>query len=171
MNNRRTFFKYVIPSIIAFALSGVYAIVDGYFVGNTIGDAGLSAINIAYPIVALIQAVGTGIGMGGAVYYSINAAEGNHQKAGQFIAASWWLLIAASIIFTLLTFFSAHTVLDLLGGRRTGAYICHTVYQNHCIRNRITAWRNRTDSLYPKLRKLQFCNDCHAWRFHHKYHP
>ena len=58
MNNRRTFFIYVIPSIIAFALSGVYAIVDGYFVGNTIGDAGLSAINIAYPIVALIQAVG-----------------------------------------------------------------------------------------------------------------
>ena len=115
MNNRSTFFKYVIPSIIAFALSGVYAIIDGYFVGNTIGDAGLSAINIAYPIVALIQAVGTGIGMGGAVYYSINVAEGNHQKAGQFIAASWWLLIAASIIFTLLTFFSAHTVLVLLG--------------------------------------------------------
>ena len=115
MNNRRIFFKYVLPSIIAFALSGVYAIVDGYFVGNTIGDAGLSAINIAYPIVALIQAVGTGIGMGGAVYYSINVAEGNHRKAGQFIAASWWLLIAASIIFTLFTFFSAHTLLDLLG--------------------------------------------------------
>lgn len=55
---------------------------DGYFVGNTIGDAGLSAINIAYPIDALIQALGTGIGMGGAVYYSINAAEkkGNGQK-------------------------------------------------------------------------------------------
>lgn len=62
---------------------------NGYFVGNTIGDSGLSAINIAYPIVALIQAVGTGIGMGGAVYYSINVAEGNHQKAGQFVVASW----------------------------------------------------------------------------------
>ena len=59
MNNRSTFLKYVIPSIIVFALSGIYAIVDGYFVGNTIGDAGLSAINIAYPIVALIQAIAT----------------------------------------------------------------------------------------------------------------
>ena len=55
MHNTREFFKYVIPSIIAFALSGVYAIVDGFFVGNTIGDAGLSAINIAYPIVAVLQ--------------------------------------------------------------------------------------------------------------------
>ena len=53
MNHKSLFFKYVIPSIIAFALSGIYAIVDGYFVGNTIGDAGLSAINIAYPIEAL----------------------------------------------------------------------------------------------------------------------
>ncbi len=119
MNNRRTFFKYVIPSIIAFALSGIYAIVDGYFVGNTIGDAGLSAINIAYPIVALLQAVGTGIGMGGAVCYSISTAEEKNQKAKQFIAVSWWLLIAASIIFTLLTFFSAHSVLTLLGADGT----------------------------------------------------
>ena len=54
MHNTREFFKYVIPSIIAFALSGVYAIVDGFFIGNTIGDAGLSAINIAYPIVAVL---------------------------------------------------------------------------------------------------------------------
>ena len=47
MSNRRTFFQYVIPSVLSFALSGVYAIVDGFFVGNSIGDAGLSTINIA----------------------------------------------------------------------------------------------------------------------------
>ena len=34
-----------------------------FCVGNSIGDAGLSAVNIAYPIVAVIQALGTGIGM------------------------------------------------------------------------------------------------------------
>lgn len=71
----KVFFKYVIPSVLSFALSGVYTIVDGFFVGNSIGDLGLSAVNIAYPIVAVIQALGTGIGMGGAIYYSINKAE------------------------------------------------------------------------------------------------
>ena len=64
----RIFFQYVIPSVLSFALSGVYAIVDGFFIGNSIGDLGLSAVNIAYPIVAVIQALGTGIGMGGAIY-------------------------------------------------------------------------------------------------------
>ena len=71
----KTFFRYVIPSVLSFALSGVYAIVDGFFVGNSLGDIGLSAVNIAYPIVAFIQAVGTGLGMGGAIYYSIYRAE------------------------------------------------------------------------------------------------
>ena len=115
MNNRKEFFKFVIPSVIAFALSGIYAIVDGFFVGNTIGDAGLSAINMAYPVVAVIQAVGTGIGMGGAVYYSINKAENKEKKAGEFAAASWWLLLALSILLTVLIYSFATPLLTALG--------------------------------------------------------
>ena len=115
MNHKSLFFKYVIPSIIAFALSGIYAIVDGYFVGNTIGDAGLSAINIAYPIVALIQALGTGIGMGGAVYYSINAAEKKGKRAEEFIATSWWLLVIVSVISTIIIYSFSSKILGLLG--------------------------------------------------------
>ena len=115
MNHKSLFFKYVIPSIIAFALSGIYAIVDGYFVGNTIGDAGLSAINIAYPIEALIQALGTGIGMGGAVYYSINAAEKKGKRAEEFIATSWWLLVIVSVISTIIIYSFSSKILGLLG--------------------------------------------------------
>ena len=118
MNNRTEFFKFVIPSIIAFALSGIYAIVDGFFVGNTIGDAGLSAINMAYPVVAVIQAVGTGIGMGGAVYYSINKAENNKKRAGEFAASAWWLLVVASVLLTIVIYFFAGPVLRALGMQR-----------------------------------------------------
>ncbi len=56
-NDIKTFFQYVIPSVLSFALSGVYAVVDGFFIGNSMGDMGLSAVNIAYPIVAVIQAL------------------------------------------------------------------------------------------------------------------
>ena len=115
MNHKSEFFKYVLPSIIAFAMSGIYAIVDGYFVGNTIGDAGLSAINIAYPIVAVLQALGTGIGMGGAVYYSINMAEKKQKRARDFIATSRWLLILISIVVTVIIHFEASDMLSLLG--------------------------------------------------------
>ena len=105
MRDVKTFFQYVIPSVLSFALSGIYTIVDGFFVGNSIGDLGLSAVNIAYPIVAVIQALGTGIGMGGAIYYSINKAEKKDAEAKEFTADALWLLIISSIVLTVSIFF------------------------------------------------------------------
>lgn len=115
MSDRRVFLKYVIPAVLSFALSGVYSIVDGFFVGNSIGDMGLSAINVAYPIVAVIQAVGTGIGMGGAVYYSIYMAEKKEKRAGEFAAAALWMLILCSILLTGLVYVLTTSLLELLG--------------------------------------------------------
>ena len=115
MSNRRTFFQYVIPSVLSFALSGVYAIVDGFFVGNSIGDAGLSTINIAYPVTAVLQAVGTGLGMGGAVKYSILKAEGNAEKAREYIAAATWLMLLFSVILTGAVYLASKSILAALG--------------------------------------------------------
>ncbi len=48
--------------------------------GNALGDAGVSAINIVFPAVALTFALGSGIGLGGAVIWSIEAGRGNLEK-------------------------------------------------------------------------------------------
>ena len=71
----REFFRYVLPSMLAFALSGIYSIADGFFVGNELGDSALTAINVAYPLTAFIQAAGTGIGMGGAILFTLASAS------------------------------------------------------------------------------------------------
>lgn len=115
MIDRKTFFSYVIPSILSFALSGVYAIVDGFFVGNSIGDAGLSAINIAYPIVALLQSVGIGIGMGGAVKYSIYLAENKETEARAYIAGALRLMLIFSIALTIILYAASAKLLSALG--------------------------------------------------------
>ena len=84
----KLFLRYVIPSVLSFALSGVYAIVDGFFVGNSMGDIGVSSVNMAYPLVAVIQSLGTGIGMGGAICYSISREEKNEKRAREFTASA-----------------------------------------------------------------------------------
>ena len=58
---------YIIPSVISMVLVGTYTNIDGFFIGNVLGDNGLAAINFAWPIVALITSLGTGIGVGGSV--------------------------------------------------------------------------------------------------------
>ena len=113
MNIRKTFVKYVAPSVLAFALSGIYAIVDGFFVGQSIGDDGLSAINIAFPVVSLIQAIGTGIGMGGAVLWSVRRSA-DAPAAARYVRATLWLLLFASALMTLF-FFLTDPVLRLFG--------------------------------------------------------
>lgn len=85
MNNRKIFYQAVIPSMLAFALSGIYSVADGFFVGNSLGDNALAAINIAYPLTAFIQAVGTGIGMGGAVQFAIHNGSGDYGRSRQFL--------------------------------------------------------------------------------------
>lgn len=76
----KTFSSYVIPSILAFALSGIYTIVDGFFIGRSLGDIGLAAITLGYPIAALIGAIGTGIGLSGAIHFAIFGAQGKQKN-------------------------------------------------------------------------------------------
>ena len=43
---KKEYYTFVIPSILAFALGGVYSIVDGFFLGHCLGDPGLAPVPI-----------------------------------------------------------------------------------------------------------------------------
>ena len=111
----KTFFKYVIPSILAFALSGIYAIVDGFFVGNSVGDQGLATINLVYPLVALIQAAGTGVGMAGAIHFAIAEGGKRINERNRYFWITCGLLIAVSLLLTLVYLPLNKTLLHLQG--------------------------------------------------------
>ena len=111
----REFFRYVLPSMLAFALSGIYSIADGFFVGNELGDNALTAINVAYPLTAFIQAAGTGIGMGGAVLYTISANSAAPERKDRFFGMAVLLLAAAGVLLTFAVFFASPFFLRLFG--------------------------------------------------------
>ena len=96
----KEFFRYVIPSMLAFALTGLYGIVDGFFLGNEMGDAALAAINVAYPITAFVQALGCGIGMGGAVQYTIHKAQKKTEDGAKCLGITLLLLFGCGVIIT-----------------------------------------------------------------------
>ena len=115
MGRFKPFAACVFPAVFAFALSGIYAIVDGFFVGRSIGDTGLSAINIAYPVTALIQAAGTGTGMGGAVMYSVRLAEKRDSEAENFMKGVFFYLARTGILLTVILFPLTDPLLSLMG--------------------------------------------------------
>lgn len=113
----RTYLRYIAPSTLAFVLAGVYAVVDGLFVGHAIGDAGLAAINLAYPLQALVLSAGTGIGLGGAVIASIRLGEADANGSRQATAHTIALLALSAPIIMLLLFPTFDQLLYLMGAR------------------------------------------------------
>lgn len=113
----KAYCKSVFPAMLAFAFSGVYAIVDGLFVGNYIGDVGVSAINVSWPMVVFVQALGTGIGMSGAVNLAIAKAGGDKESECRYLGNTLVIVLVASALFTLLLSFLYPYLVHLFGGR------------------------------------------------------
>ena len=115
MKFSKEFFRYVLPSMLAFALSGIYAIADGFFVGNALGDNALAAINIAYPMTALLQAAGTGIGLGGAIEYAICMGAKDQVRGNQYFGMALLVLLGTGALFTFALLLCAPGLLTLFG--------------------------------------------------------
>ena len=109
------FFRYVLPSMLAMLLSGFYAIIDGFFIGHTIGDTGLAAINIAWPVASFLLAAGTGIGAGGSVVMTTRLGEGKKEKSRQALGNTLFVLAAFSSAMTILLLLFYRPVLQFLG--------------------------------------------------------
>lgn len=122
--NTKIFFSCVIPSVLAFALSGVYAIIDGFFIGQSLGDIGLASITLAYPIFALVGAIGTGIGLSGAIQFTILNAQGKQQKKQECFSGTIMLMLLVGILLTVILFVFAQPILHLLGAQGEVLVLC-----------------------------------------------
>lgn len=114
---KKKYAGYIFPSMLSFLLTGIYSIVDGIFVGNAMGDPGLAAINIAWPLVALIISLGTGIGMGAAVVVSINNGAGKEEDARRAEGNAFFLLVMGSLLLVLFLYLFHIPLLKLLGAK------------------------------------------------------
>ena len=120
----KKFFSYVIPSVLAFALSGVYTIVDGFFIGQSLGDKGLTAITLGYPVSALVGAIGTGLGLSGAIRFTILNAQGETEKRQECFSAATLLMLLASALLTAILLAFTEPILRLLGARGDTLALC-----------------------------------------------
>lgn len=114
---KKKFFQYIFPSMCSFLLTGIYSIVDGIFIGNAIGDNGLAAINIAWPLLALLSALGTGIGMGTSVLMSLNLGAGKQENARKAEGTGITLLLLSGLILLGFLVVFGTPLLKLLGAK------------------------------------------------------
>ena len=94
---------------------GTYTNIDGLFIGNRAGDDGLAAINIAWPIVAFITSLGSGLGVGAAVVINGLRGKNEYALAEKVKPAALWLPIAGGAVATIFCLLVYSPLLTLLG--------------------------------------------------------
>lgn len=104
------------PTMISVLLYSLYGVMDGLFVGKATGDIGLAAVNIGWPLVSLIMAMGVGIGAGGSVLISYYSGSGKSKEAREVYGTTITLLLITGMMLLLLLL-QYENILYLLGAR------------------------------------------------------
>lgn len=104
------------PTMISVLLYSLYGVMDGLFVGKATGDIGLAAVNIGWPLVSLIMAMGVGIGSGGSVLISYYSGSGRSKEAREVYGSTIALLLVTGMLLLLLLL-QYEKILYILGAR------------------------------------------------------
>ena len=99
--------KMGVPMILSMMLQAFYNIVDSYFVSNMegVGDAAVNALTLAFPIQALMVAIGIGTGVGVNSLLSRYLGMGDKEKASRIAGNAIFLSICTYILFLIFGLF------------------------------------------------------------------
>lgn len=103
------------PIIAMMIVTSVYSIVDGYFISNYAGSTSFAAMNIIWPAISLVSALGLMLGTGGSALVSKTLGEGDTAKAGQIFSTLIYVCIGIGLIMTVALFICMKKVVILLG--------------------------------------------------------
>ena len=100
----KSYKSYLIPSLIATVFLSTYVILDGFFIGLKLSDLGLSAINIGWPVIAIIHTLGIALGISAGIYISRHNALSEYDKANKAKLTSFLIALGFAIIFSILIY-------------------------------------------------------------------
>ena len=107
--------QYSIPAIIGMTVTSLYNIVDSIFIGHGVGPLGISGLALTFPLMNLVIAFCTLIGVGGAAVSSIYLGQKDDHKATQVLHNVLLLCLIAGVCFGALTWWFLDPILLFFG--------------------------------------------------------
>lgn len=104
-----------VPSILMMLVGSIYSVIDGLFVSNFVGTTAFAALNIIWPAVMIIGALGLMIGTGGAALVSITMGQRDLQRANRYFSMLIRFTLILSLIFMVPLLFFMEPMARLLG--------------------------------------------------------
>lgn len=94
-----TFLQYLLPSVSATIMISFNYFIDTLCIGQKLGQQGLAALNLAWPVTTALYAAGLLLGTGGGALFSAFLAAGDIKRARSIYtkAMALWLILAAAV--------------------------------------------------------------------------
>ena len=107
-------FKFVLPSIVMMVFISIYGIVDGFFVSNFAGEIPFAALNLIYPIIMILGAVGFMLGIGGNAVVSKALGEGDNARANRYFSMLLYVTFVVGVILAAVGMLTVRPIAKLL---------------------------------------------------------
>ena len=113
----KSFFRYVLPSLGAMVLFSSYTVIDGIFVAKGVSDLALAAVNLSLPFINILSGVSVLLTMGTSTLCAFALGSGEHRKAEEIFTQTVAVILAVSVVITVLVCIFAEPLAYLLGAR------------------------------------------------------
>ena len=120
-----------VPSILMMLVGSIYSVVDGLFVSNFVGTSAFAALNIIWPAVMLIGALGLMVGTGGSALVSKTMGEGDYYRASAIFSMLIRFTLILSLVFMIPLLVFMEPLARILGAEGETAHLC-VVYGSIC---------------------------------------
>ena len=107
--------RFVFPSIVMMIFTSIYSVVDGLFVSNFVGKTALASINLIFPFLMGLSALGFMIGTGGSAIVAKTLGEGDPKRANSYFSMLVYVTTIGGIILALLGMLLVPSVVSFLG--------------------------------------------------------
>ena len=81
--------KFAFPTMVMMVFMSLYTIVDGIFVSRLVNTQALSAVNIVYPVISLMIAVGVMLATGGSAVIARKLENTGRRKPEEILHFLW----------------------------------------------------------------------------------
>jgi len=115
MNPWRLFFVVALPGMISMFAMSIYSIIEGIFIGQTLGEGAFAAVNIAFPLIMINFSVADLIGVGASVPISVALGKGDYKTANNIFSSSVIMIFCASVVMGTIMYFFAQPLSRMMG--------------------------------------------------------
>ncbi|MGN1163370.1 MAG: MATE family efflux transporter, partial [Candidatus Ornithospirochaeta sp.] len=118
--------RFTLPSVCMMVFTSIYLVIDGFFVSNYVGKGALAAVNMVYPLIMAIGALGFMFGSGGSALVAATLGEGDGKRARKIFTLMYAFPMGLGLVLAIPAYIFLPPMMRAMGAEGTLLKDCVT---------------------------------------------